>query len=234
MKDAVVRSLLSSYGRMSKDGGAPARRVGATVDWTLYGSSRKSWGWSEDGSSSNTELILTWHVATRLFEMKSTSATPDMIAASHLSNYFAYLVAAAPELLPDCAEWSNKRYKEVSEDARAALGADSGGESAEGRYGRLVAALSEASRDTVLRWGAELGRHLVAQYTDDEASACRILADFWSEMALYVAPSENFKGHVQAMARGGEFITLVWALLLHAGVTSRPEPDTPGGGGAIP
>ncbi|RCV25340.1 hypothetical protein SETIT_5G158500v2 [Setaria italica] len=229
-----IRSLLSSYGRMSKDGGAPARRVGATVDWTLYGSSRKSWGWSEDGSSSNTELILTWHVATRLFEMKSMSASSDMIAASHLSNYFAYLVAAAPELLPDCAEWSNKRYKEVSEDARAALGADSGGESAEGRYGRLVAALSEASRDTVLRWGAELGRHLVAQYTEDEASACRILADFWSEMALYVAPSENFKGHVQAMARGGEFITLVWALLLHAGVTSRPEPDTPGGGGAIP
>ncbi|TKW14281.1 hypothetical protein SEVIR_5G157800v4 [Setaria viridis] len=232
VKDAVIRSLLNSYGRLSKDSGAATRRVGATVDWALYGT-QKSLPWDSDGSST-TELILAWHVATRLFEMKSTSATPDMIAASHLSNYFAYLVAAAPELLPDCAEWSNKRYKEVSEDARAALGADSGGESAEGRYGRLVAALSEASRDTVLRRGAELGRHLVAQYTDDEASACRILADFWSEMALYVAPSENVKGHVQAMARGGEFITLVWALLLHAGVTTRPEPDMPGGGGAIP
>ncbi|XP_025814483.1 uncharacterized protein LOC112891754 [Panicum hallii] len=228
VRDAVLRSLLSSYGRMSK-GSAAVRRVGGKVDWALYGT-QKSWGWTGDGSS-NTELILTWHVATRLFEMKSTSASPDMIAASHLSNYFAYLVAAAPELLPDCSEWSKKRYKEVSEDVRGALGADSGGggsESTEGMYGRLVTALSAVSRDTVLRRGAELGRHLVAQYAGDEVSACRILADFWSEMVIYVAPSENVKGHVQAMARGGEFITLVWALLLHAGVTTRPE--TPPGG----
>ncbi|CAL4950005.1 unnamed protein product [Urochloa decumbens] len=227
VRDAVLRSLLSSYGRMDDKGSAPAaaRRVGGKVDWALYGGDGSS-------SSSNTELILVWHVATRLFEMKSTSASPDMIAASHLSNYFAYLVAAAPELLPDSAEWSKKRYEEVSEDTRAALGADRGSESAEGRYVRLVAALSDASRDTVLQRGAELGQHLVEQYGDDEATACRILADFWSEMALYVAPSENVKGHVQAMARGGEFITLVWALLLHAGVTTRP--DTPAAGAAIP
>ncbi|CAO2162386.1 unnamed protein product [Urochloa humidicola] len=223
VKDAVIRSLLSNYGRMDDKGSAATRRVGGKVDWALYG----------DGSSSNTEVILTWHVATRLFEMKSTSASPDMIAASHLSNYFAYLVAAAPELLPDSAEWSKKRYNEVSEDARTALGEDSGGggESAAGRYEQLTKVLSGASRDPVFRRGAELGRHLVEQYgEDEEASACRVLADFWSEMALYVAPSENVKGHVQAMARGGEFITLVWALLLHAGVITRL--DTPGG--AIP
>jgi hypothetical protein len=86
------------------------------------------------------------------------------------------------------------------------------------------------SRDTVLRRGAELGRHLVEEYAVDEASACRILADFWSEMLLFVAPSEDVNSHVLAMARGGEFITPVWALLLHAGVTTRP--NTPGG--AIP
>ncbi|CAL4976474.1 unnamed protein product [Urochloa decumbens] len=115
VRDAVLRSLLSSYGRMDDKGSAPAaaRRVGGKVDWALYGGDGSS-------SSSNTELILVWHVATRLFEMKSTSASPDMIAASHLSNYFAYLVAAAPELLPDSAEWSKKRYEEVSEDSRAA------------------------------------------------------------------------------------------------------------------
>ncbi|CAL4956897.1 unnamed protein product [Urochloa decumbens] len=225
----------SSYGRMDDKGSAPAaarRVVGGKVDWALHGG-QKSWAWDGDVTS-NTEQILVWHVATRLFEMKSTSASPDMSAASHLSNYFAYLVAAAPELLPDSAEWSKKRYEEVSEDARAALlGADGGNESAEARYEQMTKALSGASRDKVLRRGAELGRHLVAQYGgEDEASACRILADFWSEMALYVAPSENVKGHVQAMARGGEFITLVWALLLHAGVTTRP--DTPAAGAAIP
>ncbi|CAO2202947.1 unnamed protein product [Urochloa humidicola] len=224
VKDAVIRSLVSSYGRLSK-GGPPAA---GRVDWATW-----------DGDvTSNTEQILVWHVATRLFEMKTesnmASSNKDMIdAASQLSNYFAYMVVAAPELLPDSAEWSKKRYEEVSEDVRAALGADGGCESAEARYEQLVAALSVASRDAVLQRGVELGRHLVEQYgEDDEASACRILADFWSEMALYVAPSENVKGHVQAMARGGEFITLVWALLLHAGITTRPEPDTPAG--AIP
>ncbi|KAF8661684.1 hypothetical protein HU200_056631 [Digitaria exilis] len=220
VKDAVHRSLLSRYGD------AEVRRAGGKVE------GQKCWAWDGYGSSSNTELILTWHVATRLFEMRSTSASPDMTAASHLSNYLAYLVAAAPELLPDSVAWTEKRYREVSEDVRVALGGeDSGGsESTEEMYGWLMEALSAASRDKVLRQGAELGRHLVEKYGEDEASACRNLADFWSEMVLYVAPSENVKGHVQAMARGGEFITLVWALLLHAGVTTRPDmPD-----GSIP
>jgi hypothetical protein len=68
----------------------------------------------------------------------------------------------------------------------------------------------------------------VNEYARDEASAWRILLDFWSDMLLYLAPSEKVKGHVDAMARGGEFIMLVWALLLHAGVTTRPG-STPGG-----
>ncbi|TVU21047.1 hypothetical protein EJB05_30658, partial [Eragrostis curvula] len=220
VKDAVLGSLLSSFGRLSKgSGAAAARRVGGKIDWALYGSKT----WSRDGGS-NTELILMWHVATRLFEMKSTSTSPDMIAARHLSYYCAYLVAAAPELLPDCSAWTQERYKKVSKDVLAALGKNGHRtESTPERYERLVAALSADSRDMVLRRGAEIGRHLVKEYAEDEASACRILADFWSEMLLYVAPSENVKFHVQAMERGGEFVTLVWALLLHAGVTTRPE-----------
>ncbi|KAL6850090.1 hypothetical protein ACP4OV_020717 [Aristida adscensionis] len=235
VKDAVLRSLLSSYGRLSK-GGAAARRVGGKVNWALYGS-QKSWAWDGDGGGGNTDMILVWHIATTLFEMRSTTSasTPDMAAATDLSYYCAYLVAAAPELLPDCAAWTKKRYEEVSEDVRAALGTKGGGGGGGGspaeRYERLVQALGAGPRDAVVRRGAELGRQLVEQYgEDDEASAWRILADLWAEMVLYVAPSENVKGHVEAMARGGEFVTLVWALLLHAGVTTRP--DAPGA--AIP
>jgi hypothetical protein len=67
-----------------------------------------------------------WHVATRLFEMKSTSASasPDMIAACHLSYYCTYLLAVAPELLPDDAALTRERYKQVSDDVHAALGKD--------------------------------------------------------------------------------------------------------------
>ncbi|GJN31966.1 hypothetical protein PR202_gb20430 [Eleusine coracana subsp. coracana] len=235
VKDSVLRSLLSSHGRLSKGGNA-VRRLGGKLDWALlHGSHQKIRGSCEQGdrnrSSSATELILTWHIGTRLFEMKSTTASTDMVVASHLSNYFAYLVAAAPELLPDCAAYTEERYKEVAKDVQMALGReaddDNRGESTAERYERLVAALSATMRDTVLRRGAEIGRHLVKEYARrDEASGSRILVEFWSEMLLYVAPSENIKGHVQAMARGGEFVTLVWALLFHAGITTRPE--TPG------
>ena len=80
---------------------------------------------------------------------------------------------------------------------------------------------SSTTRDEVLQRGAELGSRLVEAYAENEAAAWRFLADFWSEMVLFVAPSKNVKGHVEAMGRGGEFVTLVWALLLHAGVTDR-------------
>jgi len=71
-----------------------------------------------------------------------------MEAARHLSCYCAYLVAAAPELLPDSDAWTMKRYKDVSDDVRAALLAAGGGrESPASRYERLVAALSAESRD---------------------------------------------------------------------------------------
>lgn len=175
VKDAVLRSLLSSYGRMSKDT-AVERRVSGKIDWLLYGSD-KIWAWNGSGKGT-TELILMWHIGTRLFEMKSTTASPEMIAASHLSNYCAYLVAAVPELLPDCAAWTKKRYEEVAKDVKAALGADVGGcrsMSTPEKYQRLLIALSHDSRDSVLQRGAEIGQHLVEEYAEDQASACRIL-----------------------------------------------------------
>uniref|UniRef100_A0A0D3HSL7 DUF4220 domain-containing protein n=1 Tax=Oryza barthii TaxID=65489 RepID=A0A0D3HSL7_9ORYZ len=241
VKDAVLRSLMSSYGRSSSRGSVSAaeRRVGGKVDWLWYGS-RKSWASDDgDGCVSTTDIILAWHVATRLYEMRCSlrssptpsASSPDMTAACHLSNYCAYLASAAPELLPDSAAWTEKRYREVTADVTAALGKDgAAGETttAQQRYERLVATLSAGARDKALRRGAEIARRLLEEYTtaaedDDEASAWLFLADFWSEMMLYVAPSENVKGHVEAMARGGEFLTLLWALLLHAGITDRPE-----------
>lgn len=108
---------------------------------------------------------------------------------------------------------------------KAALGKDDGGPTSEStaqRYGRYLKELKR-SRDEVLWRGADLGKSLVEAYEEDEAAAWRFLADFWSEMVVFVAPSENVKGHVEALGRGGEFLTLVWALLLHAGVTDRPQ-----------
>jgi hypothetical protein len=49
------------------------------------------------------------------------------------------------------------------------------------------------------------------------------LASFWCEILLYAAPSNNLKAHKKAIAHGAELVTLVWALLTHAGVVTRPK-----------
>ena len=83
--------------------------------------------------------------------------------------------------------------------------------------------LTAEAKHQVVKDGARLAKQLaelVLEGGDD--TVWRLLAEFWSEMMLYVAPSDNLKGHKEAIARGGELITLFWVLLFHAGIISRP------------
>jgi hypothetical protein len=75
------------------------------------------------------------------------------------------------------------------------------------------------------------GAELAAQLTkiEDIAKRWKVLSDFWAEMMLYIAPScadAQARAHLEALARGGEFITHLWALLTHAGVLG-PAPIGP-------
>ncbi|XP_034570053.1 uncharacterized protein [Setaria viridis] len=73
--------------------------------------------------------------------------------------------------------------------------------------------------------GAELARHLIEDIQDTKLR-WKILSDFWAEMMLSVSPSDDARAHLEALARGGEFITHLWALLTHAGVLKQ-VPDGP-------
>ncbi|CAN6209262.1 unnamed protein product [Urochloa humidicola] len=190
--------------------------------------------WACDGKGTS-DIILTWHIATCILEVRhpyyrhdtdqgSSSVTNQhKVASTHLSQYCAYLMTWSPDLLPDEVAWSKALYEAVKEDAARVLAVRDviGPSTPEAEYQNLVKLLSEGSNHSVLRNGVWLGKQFV-DLIEGEETAWAILAGFWAEMILYVAPSNNLKGHKKAIARGGELITLLWALLFHAGIISRP------------
>ncbi|XP_062193521.1 uncharacterized protein LOC133896902 [Phragmites australis] len=175
-------------------------------------------------SKSITEVILVWHIATSLFEMKNSTAeatrSTEETVATTLSKYCAYLVACAPELLPEDQEGSKDVYKAVKRDLRSALSRKQRQSKSESRLERVMR-IGGPNPEAAANMGAELGKQLVGEcgFDGDAMLGWALLAELWTELVVYVAPSDNIEGHAKALAQGGEFITLLWALTTHAGFT---------------
>ncbi|KAL6647111.1 hypothetical protein ACP70R_014548 [Stipagrostis hirtigluma subsp. patula] len=226
VKSSIIEMLRSCHnGQLLSNGRSSLRRsrVGESFLWACNGK----------GTS---DTILTWHIATSILEVRypynnqqgSPVVSTHKMVAIHLSRYCAYLVSWCPELLPDDDAWSKDLYKAVKKDAERVLAgghAAAGPPTPEAKFRRLMEVLNaDNTKHEVLRNGAGLGEQLVAASDGgEEGTAWKLLAEFWSEMILYVAPSDNLKGHSDAIARGGELITLLWALLFHAGIAGRPS-----------
>ncbi|CAN6197202.1 unnamed protein product [Urochloa humidicola] len=182
------------------------------------------WACSGEGT---VDIILTWHIATAIVEIRysqqpqSPVSSDNKIVATHLSQYCAYLVAYVPGLLPDDDPWCKKLYKAVKEDFTRVL---SGGTVTPTEYEQLVSLLTERSEHEVLKKGVRLGKQLAAESEQEKEMVWRLLADFWSALILSVAPSGRLDEHAEAIARGGELVTLLWALLLHAGTGPSDGP----------
>ncbi|CAO1948856.1 unnamed protein product [Urochloa humidicola] len=227
VKACIISALRSSFNGGLSNGVQSLRQsqVSESFIWVCHGK----------GTS---DTILVWHIATYILEVKHphrcdheqgsppTSNSDHKIVATHLSQYCAYLVNWCPELLPDNKAWSKSLYEAVKKDAECALAEHPapGSSAPEDEYEKLVQLLQANSKHVVLKNGVKLGMQLVEEI-DDEEAIWKLLAEFWSEMILFVAPSENLKAHSEAIARGGELITLLWALLFHAGIVSRPGED---------
>ena len=74
--------------------------------------------------------------------------------------------------------------------------------------------------ETIIKRGAVLGKHLLVDITDNERR-WKILADFWADMMLFVAPSDDRTVHAEHLTKGREIVTHLWALLSHAGILNR-------------
>ncbi|KAJ1276945.1 hypothetical protein BS78_05G255500 [Paspalum vaginatum] len=176
-----------------------------------------------------TEAILVWHIATRLFELRysassSTSAADNVIVAQRLSRYCAYLVVEAPDLLPDNSAWVKRLCKELKKGIDAASKSIDAVQDTGVLYERQIACFSDESSHQVLKIASKLAEELrVDTRARDEEAVWKFLKEFWSEMLLYLAPSDDVKHHIEALQRGGELISLLRALLLHAGIIDRPS-----------
>ena len=93
--------------------------------------------------------------------------------------------------------------------------------------------LPSDSNCTILELGGRLGREL--RGVVPEAQRWKVLADFWAEFILFLAPSSNAEIHTEKLAAGGEFTTHLWAQLTHAGILERPlTTDGVGGNNGAP
>jgi hypothetical protein len=74
----------------------------------------------------------------------------------------------------------------------------------EAKCQQLVELLSAKAKHQVVKDGAKLGEQLVKLVLEGgDDTVWKLLAEFWSEMILFVA-SDNLKGHKAAIARVGD------------------------------
>ncbi|XP_034583360.1 uncharacterized protein [Setaria viridis] len=164
--------------------------------------------------------LLTWHIATSILEVRYPHRLDQQQGSSSPIPNTDYKIVAT--------HLSRSLYEDVKKDVERVLAGCTAGDSLtpEANCQLLIEVLSADAKHEVLKEGARLGKQLLALVVEGEDdTAWKLLAEFWSEMIVYVAPSDNLKGHSEAIARGGELITLLWVLLFHAGIVSRPGED---------
>ncbi|KAK9267459.1 hypothetical protein L1049_009885 [Liquidambar formosana] len=186
VKKAIILSLKSN-GQTLSNGEASLCRNGVENEL--------SWACRLE---TNTHVIMVWHIATSLCELalsKSVLHTQRrqeyFIVATSLSKYCAYLLAFAPRFLPDSAYVSEFIFDQVVIETSEFLKKC---KSMEKRFEKMMTLGDGDSVDTVTERGAVLAKRLMRGIEDEELR-WKILADFWAEMMLFVAPSDDATLH---------------------------------------
>lgn len=161
-----------------------------------------------------------------LSEEDRATITADSTVATSLSQYCAYLIAFAPDLLPDHSFDSASILDRSIEDVSKQLDSlkQKGAKTLETKCEEWMMNIDHTKHGDVrpVIQGARLARQLTEEIQNKKLQ-WKVLSDFWAEMILYVAPCDDAqaRAHLDALTRGGEFITHLWALLTHAGVLER-------------
>jgi hypothetical protein len=226
VKKAIVDSLVRSNGHLTNGVTSLKRNRVHDLSWACDATD------ATDGAVARTIVI--WHIATTLCEQKldKHAKKDDAVKiASTLSKYCMHLLAFAPNLLPDHSSMSETildqsivEAEQLFKEARKEK-IKGKNKKIEGRCEILMQIIStddDCVRDQtrLVAQGVQLARRLSVDI-QDSTKRWKVLSDFWAEMMLFVSPSDDARAHLEVLARGGEFITHLWALLTHAGVLKR-------------
>jgi len=190
-----------------RDGVAQERQKGYrnALEWTI-------------NQETKIHTILIWHIATWFCDLSGETSDryEHRYYATYLSRYCAYLVAFHPELLPGHHIVTTSVFDDAVEEAENNL---KGETSSDERYQRMETWDEEYSSDHqgILKLGVKLGRELM-DISDSPSELWDIIADFWAEMLLFVAQFGNVTAHIEHLAKGGQFVTHLWALLSNTGI----------------
>ncbi|CAN6216577.1 unnamed protein product [Urochloa humidicola] len=216
VKIAIARRLKASNGQISNGASALVR----------HGMPELCWACQTNSDFTLAQVILLWHTATSYCENSESNGTDvqpteqtsrSKLVATALSKYCAYLVAFAPKLVPGSPIETESTLDELVREARGVSKVNPG---IFELFGDLQELHSEGRVQTMLAKCAAVGIQLASM--EDQVTRWNLLADFWVELMLYIAPSDNVAGHIECLAQGGEFVTHIWALLMHAGILERP------------
>ncbi|KAL6861612.1 hypothetical protein ACP4OV_017312 [Aristida adscensionis] len=183
-------------------------------------------------SQSVAEVILTWHIATCILKVRCPPKGNEEAGwrkiAARVSKYCSYLVAFHPELLPDNQEKAELVFQEMMKELKGVLGCLEYYLSWRGMRVEKIIETAGWMEKKVVRNGATLAVSLMDEAKKNHVeSVWKVMADVWTELIIYIAPSsdeDQVKGHEQVLVQGGEFITTLWALSFHTGI-SRPSTE---------
>jgi hypothetical protein len=178
--------------------------------------------------------ILVWHIGTTIAmdsPQDPLTGSDNYHVSKTLSNYCAYLVPFVPDMLPGHGYDTQRIFDAVVMEARGSL---TGCDTVSSRCEKLMMmVLPSTSSCNILELGGRLGREL--RGVVPEARRWKVLADFWADFILFLAPSSNVDIHTEMLAAGREFMTHLWALLTHAGILELPSnADSVGGNHGTP
>ena len=153
--------------------------------------------------------ILVWHIGTTIAmdsPQDPLTGSDDYHVSKTLSNYCAYLVAFVPDMLPGHGYDTQRIFDAVVMEARGSL---TGCDTVSSRCEKLMMMVLPSNRRcNILELGGRLGREL--RGVVPEARRWKVLADFWADFILFLAPSSNADIHAEKLAAGGEFMTHLW------------------------